>query len=292
MDLKSMQAFIHLANSMHFGKSAEALHLSPSTLSRMIQRLEQDVGTKLLQRDNRSVALTAAGQKFLTFSLQQVDNWQQLKLGLTEHKTQLEGKLAIYCSVTAAYSHLPRILDTFRLAHPQIEIALITGDAAQAIEKVQEGEVDVAIAACPDNLSTRLKFYSLAEIPLTIVAPTIHCAVQQQLKGAIIPWSDLPYILPEHGPARRRINSWFRQMHIKTPNIYAKVNGHEALVSMVALGCGVGIVPDVVVENSPVRDRVQIVKSDKLLESFDLGVVCLKKRFQDPLISAFLSGLE
>lgn len=292
MDLKSLQAFIHLADSYHFGKSAEALHLSPSTLSRIIQRLEQEVGSDLLQRDNRSVTLTPAGQKFLGFAQQQVDSWQLLKLDLQERNTQLEGKLSIYCSVTAAYSHLPAILDRFRFAHPQVEIVLATGDAAQAVERVQAEQADVAIAACPDNLSSQLKFYSLAEIPLAVIAPMISCAVQQQIGSKQIPWQQLPFILPEHGPARRRINSWFRQMHIRKPHIYANVTGHEALVSMVALGCGVGIVPDVVVENSPVRDRVQIIKTDKLLEPFDLGVVCLKKRASDPLIDAFLAALN
>ncbi|MFO6424123.1 HTH-type transcriptional activator IlvY [Motilimonas sp. KMU-193] len=292
MDLKSLQAFIHLANSHHFAKSAEALHLSPSTLSRIIQRLEQEVGSSLLQRDNRSVALTPAGEKFLGFAQQQLDSWQILKADLQGNNAQLEGKLSIYCSVTAAYSHLPQILDRFRLHHPQIEIVLATGDAAQAVERVQSEQVDVAIAACPDNLSNQLTFHSLAEIPLSVIGPVINCSVQQQISMTPVPWQQLPFILPEHGPARRRINSWFRQMHIRKPHIYANVTGHEALVSMVALGCGVGIVPDVVVENSPVRDRVQRIKTEKLLEPFDLGVVGLKKRVTEPLINAFLMALN
>jgi len=53
MDTKSLKLFQHLANSLHFGKTAAAYHLSPSTLSRSIQRLEEELGSQLLIRDNR-----------------------------------------------------------------------------------------------------------------------------------------------------------------------------------------------------------------------------------------------
>ena len=61
MDFKSMKMFVHLTQTLHFGKTAEANHVSTSTLSRVVQRLEDEVGCSLLHRDNRSVVLTEAG---------------------------------------------------------------------------------------------------------------------------------------------------------------------------------------------------------------------------------------
>ena len=63
MDLRNLELFLHLADSLHFGKSADAMAVSPSTLSRAIQRLEQETGCILFERDNRSVRLTPAGEK-------------------------------------------------------------------------------------------------------------------------------------------------------------------------------------------------------------------------------------
>ena len=60
---------------------------------------------------------------------------------------------------------------------------------------------------------------------------------------------------------------------------------------MVALGCGVGIVPQVVVENSPVKDRVQYLANVGEIEPFDLGVCCLNQNKGQPLISAFLNAI-
>lgn len=61
MDLRDLKLFLHLADSRHFGRSARAMHVSPSTLSRQIQRLEDDLGQALFLRDNRTVTLTDAG---------------------------------------------------------------------------------------------------------------------------------------------------------------------------------------------------------------------------------------
>ncbi len=58
MDLRDLKTFLHLAESRHFGRSARAMHVSPSTLSRQIQRLEEDLGQPLFVRDNRTVTLT------------------------------------------------------------------------------------------------------------------------------------------------------------------------------------------------------------------------------------------
>jgi len=292
MDIKSLQLFLHLSQSLHFSKTAQAKHVSPSTLSRCIQRLEDELGTALMIRDNRSVTLTAAGNIFRLYAIQQIDQWEQLKLELKSSNNELEGQINIYCSVTAAYSHLPPILDRFRQLHPKIEIKLNTGDSAVAVDQVLQEQVDFAITAYPDNFPGGLHFKKMAEIPLSIIAPTISCALSPLVNQAIIDWKNIPFILPEHGAVRRRFDNWFRKFKVGKPHIYATVAGHEALLSMVALGCGVGIAPNVVIENSPVRERVQNLVTEATIQSFDLGVCCNKKRLQEPLINAFFSCVE
>ncbi|MEW6997316.1 HTH-type transcriptional activator IlvY [Colwelliaceae bacterium BS250] len=292
MDLKSLQIFTHLAQSLHFGQTAHAHHVSPSTLSRIVQRIEDEVGCALLQRDNRSVALTVAGARFVQYADQQLSQWQDLQGELQAEQPQLQGKLSIYCSVTAAYSHLPQLLDGFRRKYPHIEIMLETGNAANAVEQIQSKQVDFSIAAYPEKLASSCHFYSIAQIPLSIIAPTIDCQVQQQLNARQVDWSSVPIILPDHGSARKRFEHWYRQKGQGKPNIYATVSGHEALVSMVALGCGIGIAPEVVIENSPVKERIKRLTTPNTLKPFELGVCCLKKRMLEPVIKAFLATIS
>jgi len=292
VELKSLKMFKHLAHSLHFAKTAEAHHVSPSTLSRAIQRIEDEVGVPLLHRDNRTVVLTDAGKQFLQYAEQQIGQWQLLQLSLNQQQAQLQGKLHIYCSVTAAYSHLPALIDRFRQQHPLVEIMLTTGDAADALEQVRSESVDIAIAVAPEKLSRMFYFHHLASIPLAVIAPTMPCKVQQLLKAEVLPWAEIPFILPEHGAARNRFEYWYRKKQQGKPNIYATVSGHEALVSMVALGCGIGVSPQVVVENSPVKDRVQYLTNVGEFEPFELGICCLNQNREQKLVKAFFASLE
>ena len=93
-------------------------------------------------------------------------------------------------------------------------------------------------------------------------------------------------ILSESGLARSRVNQWFRNIGVK-PKIYAQVAGNEAIVSMVSLGLGVGVVPKIVLDNSPVADRISIVEVKPDLAPYTVGLVVLKKNLDNPLVKAF-----
>lgn len=289
MDLRDLKLFLHLAESRHFGRSARAMHVSPSTLSRQIQRLEEDLGQALFLRDNRTVTLTDAGERLRQFAQQTLLQYQQMRHAIGQNGPSLSGELRLFCSVTAAYSHLPPILDRFRAEHPLVEIKLTTGDAADAVEKVQSNEVDIAIAGRPETLPASIGFMPLGLIPLVLIAPALPCPVRNQATQPEPDWAQIPFILPAQGPSRRRIDLWFRHRHIANPMIYATVSGHEAIVSMVALGCGIALLPDVVLENSPepIRNRILELEDVEMVAPFELGVCVQKKRLNEPLIDAF-----
>ncbi|AIU68316.1 MULTISPECIES: HTH-type transcriptional activator IlvY [Vibrio] len=284
MNIKSLQLFIHLCDSKSFAKTASAMHISPSALSRQVQKLEAETGQELFVRDNRSVELTPAAKKLLPVALKILGEWQNFNAQLQGHEEELKGEIRLFCSVTASYSHLPELLSEFRLQHPFIEFKLSTGDPAQAINKVLNDEVDVAISAQPEALPAKLKFETISEIPLSVIAPVGVSNFAEALQKDKPDWSSIPFIVPESGTARDRANTWFKAMRIK-PNIYAQVSGHEAIVSMVALGCGVGIAPDVVINNSPVKEKIQRLKVASI-KPFKLGVCCKRSQLDNPLVKA------
>jgi LysR family positive regulator for ilvC len=104
-------------------------------------------------------------------------------------------------------------------------------------------------------------------------------------------WAQTPMILAEGGIARNRVDSWFRKMEVN-PRIYAQVAGNEAIVSMVSLGLGIGVVPQIVLEHGPLADRVQILDVQPALEPYDVGMFALKKNLKNPLVNAFWSLVD
>ena len=88
-----------------------------------------------------------------------------------------------------------------------------------------------------------------------------------------------------------RIDRWFKEKEIQ-PNIYAEVAGNEALLAMVSLGCGVGVVPGLVLEKSPLRDRVRIFEVNPGLAPFTIGACTLEKHLAHPVIRAFWTAVQ
>ena len=284
MDIRAIKIFNHLAHSLHFGRTSRACNLTPSALTRTIQRIEEELGQPLFRRDNRSVSLTPAGEIFKQYAEETEQRWQTLQRELADDET-LRGEISLYCSVTAATSILPRILGAFRQAHPGVQIKLQTGDAAEALDKLKNREAEVTIAALPEQLPPSVVFVELAQTPLVFIEPADGT---EFLTGGNegIDWHRIPVILAERGLSRVRIDRWFKEKEIQ-PNIYAEVAGNEALLAMVSLGCGVGVVPQLVLEKSPLKDRVRVFEVAPDLTPFTIGACTLEKHLTHPVIGAF-----
>ncbi len=290
MDITSLKQFVALARNLHFGKTSEEMHMSPSALSRSIQRLEDQLGHPLLLRDNRSVQLTEEGQIFLEYALEVIRRWESLQRDLEGRSGVLRGQLSLFASVTASQSILPNVLSGFREKYPEIHIQLETGYAVNAISKLAEG-IDVVVAALSDEEDDKLEKRIIVSIPMQTVAPANGSLVESLRRSESIDWNEVPLILPSTGQARENINTWLHAESIK-PNIYAEEAGNEAILSLVALGCGVGFVPRMVVEGSPLNDRVVILDEGPSLEDFHVGFCTRRKNLAlSPIIRAFWESI-
>ena len=286
MNIKTLQHFLSLADTLHFGRAADECHISISALSRNIRQLEEEVGTPLFRRDNRKVELTPEGQRFLPYARETRSQWRLIRDELSDSTDQLHGSISIYCSVTASYSFLYELLNRFRQVHPGIEIKLHTGDPDRAISRILDGTEEITIAARPSSINQGLAFKAITKSPLLFIAPVDspqHLTTPPKDDES---WGQVPMIVSEAGVARARVDQWFRDKGI-TPNIYAQVAGNEAIVSMVSLGFGVGVVPKIVLDNSPLVDRVKVLDMTPALDPYDIGLFTLKRNLKNPLVEAF-----
>lgn len=289
MDTRSLQMFLSLSETLHFGRTSDALHISASALSRNIKQIEENLGVTLFERDNRRVALTQEGKLLQIYARDTLHTWDTFKESLMHESRELKGEISIYCSVTASYSFLYDILSDFRKRHAGIELKLHTGDPAHGIARVINGQEDIAIAALPDKLPTNLAFRSIAVSPLVLIAPNevsdnlpvTHPTLKDE-------WAITPMIVSEEGLGRERVDDWFKRMGL-TPQIYAQVAGHEAMVSMVSLGFGIGVVPRIVLDNSPLANKIKVLEGQIELGHYEVGLFTLKKRLKSPIIEAFWS---
>src|SRR5215475_11643978 len=105
MDYDSLRLYLHLSRTLHFLRTSRECHVSPSALSRLVQRLERDVGWPLLERDQRTVRLTPEGQRFATHARDTLERWRELQKTLGgSGEAALAGTISLFASVTACQS--------------------------------------------------------------------------------------------------------------------------------------------------------------------------------------------
>ena len=291
MDIKSLEVFLDLSKRLHFANTAQALHMTPSALSRCIQRLEGELKIDLFRRDNRTVELTQAGRRFARYARKTVSDYYRMNQeldDLRDQKTALTGDLTLFCTVTAAHIYVPDLLNTFRRRYPNADIKLITGDASQGLQLVQDGRVDFAFATDNEQVHSQIVFQKIEDIHCSLIAPTSTASFTHLLEREIIPWDDIPFVMPEAGPLQVAMKQWFKAMKIQ-PDVYAKVMGHEAIVSMTSLGCGLSIIPDPVLDLSPLKQTVRTIASPVAPPVLHLGIIGLSKTLANPLMKAFWS---
>ncbi len=285
MDIKQLRIFVTLAECLSFTRTSRRVHMSPSTLTRAIAHMETQLGTALFERDNRHVSLTPAGAIFLQYARESLQQWELLQNNLMAESGRLRGEISVYCSVTASYSFLYDILANFRQFHPEISLLLHTGDPAQALDRISQGLEDVAITAKPHAMPLGIVFKRITQSPLLLIT-----ALEDNNTYQSEDWPSLPLILPEQGVARHWMEDWLTG-HKITPKIQAQVAGHEAIVSMVSLGFGIGLAPKIVVDNSPLAGKVKPCRLQPRLPPYEVGVCVQEKRLRSPLVQAFWSQI-
>ena len=290
MDIRALRAFESLASTLHFARAAAQCSVSPSTLSRTIQRLEHELGSRLFDRSSRSVRLTREGETLRRHSEDLLERLEALRQSLGAEAQTVGGTVSLYCSVTASYSILAELLPAYRRDYPRVEVKVHTGDESVAVRRIQSAQEDLAIVACPDRLPNGLRFLELVSTPLVFIAPADLNPLPGY--GTVAPrraitkaWASQPFVLPEAGLARERLDKWFAGLGV-IPEVYAQVSGHEAIVGMVALGMGCGVVPLLVLRESPFRDRVRVLDLSPGLPPFRIGLCCKSRSLQDPLVES------
>jgi LysR family transcriptional regulator, positive regulator for ilvC len=271
VDFHELAAFAALARHLHFAKAAASVNTSASALSRLLTRLEDEAGARLFDRDTRRVRLTEAGRVFLEFAEDSLRRRDQLTQGLDSLDGRLRGTLRVYASVTACYTILPPFVEALAAEHPELRLSVETGDPADAEAVLREGRTDLALAAMPDGGFPGMDCFKVRTTPLVFVSARLPRDVARS--DAPEPdWSTVPLILPRRGLARERFDRWARGRDLRV-HVVAETAGNEAILALARLGQGLGLVPRIVLDNSPFAEGLAVLAPGPELGDYDIGFV-------------------
>jgi len=274
MDFYELKVFLDLTKTLQFNKTAQNVNLSPSALSRLIARLEEENNATLFERNNKEVFITEEGKKFAVFAEKCLNEMDSLQNDFKNKDNILHGTLHVYASVTACYTVLPPFLKILSSKYPGIQLSIETGDPAGALRSVKDGRAELAVAAIPDQKPDFLDTISVKHSPLVFAAASNseYTKVYGSPQDIV---STVPLILPKAGLARERFNYWIKSRNVK-PNIAAETEGNEAIMALCALGIGIGLVPKIVLENGPYSEGFIYHNAGNALGYYDIGFIQLR----------------
>jgi LysR family transcriptional regulator, positive regulator for ilvC len=291
MNLDDLKAFEHLAQSLHFGKSARARGMSASALTRRVQALESELGQALLLRNQREVQLTPAGVLFRKFARQQLERWEELQAELHLGSVTPTGTLDIACTVTACHTVLPKLLAHCRQRHPAITLRLLTQDAEQSRAQLQGGEIDLAVVPTEPGGAPGLAVLPLATTALVFIGPLASGVPEKKTAPKRVPKAPpeanaMPLVAPIGGLERERLDGWLSRGHVAA-QIVAEVRGNEGIIAMVSLGCGIGLVPELVLASSPLRSTVRVLTELTAPPGYQVSLCARPRSLKRPVVEVF-----
>ncbi len=244
MELRHLRYFVAVGEHLHFGRAAQALHISQPPLSRQIRSLEQEVGAELFARTSRRVQLTAAGETLLTEAKLLLQHADRLATRTREAALGARGRLAIGFISVADYNVLPGLLRAFRARFPQVVLSLREATTDLQLEALLRDELDVGIVLAP-VADPRLAFRPLLREPLVAALAANDKALVSAKTLSVSALRERPFILFPRPLAPGLYDSIIGVCERAgfSPRVGQEAIQMQTIVSLVSVRMGVALVP-------------------------------------------------
>ncbi len=244
MELRHLRYFVAVAEEKSFNKAAERLYISQPPLSRQIKQLEEEVGVMLIDRDNRPLKLTEAGEFFYDHAVQILAKSDKLK-SMTMRKANFDNSISIGFVSSILYGILPKIIARFRACYPNIEIKLQELNSWEQTQALTEGKIDVGFGRMLFE-DASIRRILLREESLVVAVPKDHDLAKEQSRVvSLMDLTNEKLILYPTGPRPSFIDyvlELFEFRNLKA-NYFTEVRELHVALGLVAAGEGLTIVP-------------------------------------------------
>ncbi|HTJ00172.1 MAG TPA: LysR family transcriptional regulator [Dongiaceae bacterium] len=239
IDSRQLRAFVTLARSGSFTRTARELHLSQPAVSHSIKALEEEMRCRLFDRVGKTVSLTQAGEQFLEHAKKILAEMDAARARLSELGKWGHGRLRLGTSPTACQYILPALLREFKESFPQCVIHIEPGDTPTSLELLHTNRIDLALTLEPQEQTT-LEFQPLFTDELQFLVSPLHPWAQTgRVERAEI--KRQKFILYNRASyLSKMVEEYFRDEGIVLAT-YIELGNMEAIKELVKLGLGVGI---------------------------------------------------
>ncbi|USD99338.1 LysR family transcriptional regulator [Vibrio sp. SCSIO 43133] len=233
LDIHWLKTFVTLAEYKHFGKAANALHMTQPNVSLQLKQLEQTTGVKLLDRN--PFHLTQAGERLLQSSIKTLEELQVCQSDLNALNELDKGTITVAASDIISRMLLIGAFKLFRNAYPGMDIVLLNTTSSQAADLVKKAEADVGFVISQQQ-SQPLHFVELQQVKWVAFGEGFQQAIANQ--------SEITLILLGHDTRTRDlIDDALPRLNLSNYRVM-EVGSVDAQIDWAEAGFGVAIIPE------------------------------------------------
>ena len=272
MEILQLETFLAVASYGGFHRAAAALHVSQPAVSARIGALEQSLGTRLFDRGPSGFSLSPAGKALRPHAEKLLQQVAVARQAVHELRPAFGGALPIAASLSICTYLLPEVLKSYQSKNPEVVVSVRSGNSAQVLKMVLEGEVEFGLARSLHH--PEVETISLRDDPLMLVGHPRHPAMGNR-KVSLEEVEEFPIISYDRGSSDWTLtNGLFRRAGL-LPNIVLEVETIEACKRMVLRKLGLAFLPQIAVHDELRRKRLltlEITDAESLRRSLDVIV--------------------
>jgi len=251
MELRQIRSFLSIAETLHFGRTAELIHLSQPALSLQIRALEEEVGARLFERNRRKTMLTAAG---LAFRDDAAAALSQLDQAIGKARLAANGKLGLlrigFIS-TAGSEIVPNIIRQFRGLNPEVVFSLRAITTADQVQMLETGSLDIGFLRLPIGGHSALDVVTVHREPFVLVVPASHkLAKRKRVRLSEVSGQDFVMYERPHAPGFHDLICGMLRDARSVPNVSQTAAEMSTLISLVDAHMAIAILPASAVKHS------------------------------------------
>ena len=242
MDLQQLKVFREAAKTGGFTRASQELHLSQSTISLHIKRLEEELGSPLFLRTKRRVYLNEAGEILLQYVERIFQEVKNAEMAVQELNQLERGTIRLGSGGTTVTYLLPKILGAYQRKYPHIELVVVTGWSEQLAQAVHQQTLDLAVVMQPVLPSLAVEILPILREELVFVVSSTHpLAARRILDPRDI--EGIPFISFLRGSAMQaQLERHFTHIGVK-PRTVMEMENIESIKALVRAGLGAAVLP-------------------------------------------------
>jgi DNA-binding transcriptional LysR family regulator len=251
MEMRQLKIFCAVAEHGSFTAAAEKVHTVQSNVTMRVKELESELGQPLFIRHKSGVVLTPAGQTFLDYALRILHLTEESRQALLD-TSKPTGLLRLGSMETTAAIRLPQVLTKYREKYPQVQLSLLTGTTAELIKAVENRRIDGAFVG-GFHQNTALAQEEVFQEELVLVSnrefDSLAALIKAMPQQTVLAFRTGCFY-------RSTLEHWFYQVGL-VPNQVMELGTLDGILSCVAAGMGVTLLPKAVAQSHEARHAIR-----------------------------------